>query len=751
MIPWPVLKKPYRTDIFGLALGFFATISQVVLVREALSISGGNEITAALSFFSWLVGVGIGAMAAWPIASPGRALGLGLCAAPFITVGGLFTLRLHRVILDIHRGGDPSIGGLLIILVVGLGAGGWATGFLFTSMARALETGVKGPVSRLYATEAAGAVLGGLAFTFLLAGWIPHLVAIGLGCALLAAAAALQPALSRSARLVQGGLALLLIIASAAGPFSHIDHRAEIRAFSLLGASGAFVKSVDSAYSRLTLSRHEDQFQLFRDNRYETAFPDPWERPVPIHLALAQHPNPRRVLIVGGGPSDRLDAALSHHVEQVTLTYLDEGVHSLCHGYWPAATRAALNDPRVRVVLDDGRRYVSKTDEKFDVIIISSRPPLSGQSCRYHTREFFIAVKNALAPNGSMTVFTQGGANLLAPEAARAAASEFATVRAVFPYITIVPGLETTIHAASTKGVISDDPAVLVKRYRDRKVDTPFFSSRRFETLLDKGRIAAVYRQVNQWPQTINTDTLPVVYLAGLQLWERSLPGMRSAGDATWTGTLERYAWLWLAVPLLLWSGMLLVTLKRRPRNRPGGAVFAIATTGAAGMAVEIVVLYVFQIASGQIYAGLALLVALFMAGLAVGAFVGRRFLSTGKIFEGVIADLGIIVFLVLTGPVLSASFSSPGMVATWSAVAGIVTGTAFPALLNRAAQNRRNDERKVAPVIEAADHIGAAFGALITGVIWVPVYGITTTCLLFAVLKIVSLLGQLPFKSTTS
>ncbi|MCP4197373.1 MAG: hypothetical protein GY762_09495 [Proteobacteria bacterium] len=746
-----MIKTAYRTDMFGLALGFFATISQVVLVREALSVSGGNEITTALSFFSWLVGVGIGAMAAWPIASPGKALTLGLCAAPFMAGGGLFALRLHRLILDIPRGGDPSIGGLLILLVVGLGAGGLATGFLFTAMARALETGVKGPVSRLYATEAAGSLLGGLAFTFLFAGWIPHLVAIGFGGTLLAASATLQPSLSRSARMVQGGLAFLLIFASAAGPLSRMDHRAEIRAFSLLGAPGTFVKSVDTAYSHLTLSRHEDQFQLFRDNRYETAFPDPWERPVPIHLALAQHPNPKRVLIVGGGPSDRLNAALSHGVERVTLTYLDEQVHSLCHGYWPASTTLALKDPRVNVVLDDGRRYVSKTKEKFDVIFISSRPPLSAQACRYHTREFFVAVKNALEPSGSITVFTQGGANLLAPEAARAAASELATVRAVFPYVTIVPGLETTIHAASIKGVISDDPAVLERRYRERNVDTPFFSSRRFATLLDKGRIAAFYRQVSQWPQTINTDALPIVYLAGLQLWERSLPGMRSAGDTTWTGALERYAWLWLVVPLLLWIGLQLFTRKHRHRDRPSGAVFAIATTGAAGMAVEIVVLYVFQIASGQIYTGLAFLVALFMAGLALGAFLGRRFLSTGGLLEGVFADLGIIVFLVLTGPVLAASFNAPGVVATWSAFAGIVTGAAFPALLNRAAQNRENDERKAAPAMEAADHIGAAFGALITGVIWVPVYGITTTCLLFAVLKIASLLGQLPVKSTAS
>ncbi len=751
MIPWVVLAKPYRTDLFGLTLGFFATVSQVVLIREALGISGGNEITAALSFFSWLVGVGLGAMAAWPLRSPGKGLALGLLAAPFTIGGGLFTLRLHRLILDLPGGGDPSIGGLLALLAAGLGAGGLTIGFLFTTMARALGTGVRGPVSRLYATEALGALIGGLAFTFLFAGRMPHLVAIGIGCALLAASATLQSPLSRNVRVVLGGLALLLVYASMAGPFSQIDRRAEIRAFSLLGTSGRFVQSVDSAYSRLTLSRYEDQFQLFHDNRYQTAFPDPWDRPTPIHLALTQHPNPKRVLIIGGGPSDRLDTALAHRVDRVVLTYLDEQVHHLCRGYWPPATVTALKDPRVKVVLDDGRRYVSNTREKFDVIIVSARTPLSGQASRYHTREFFAAAKAALDANGSMTVFTQGGANLLAPEAARAAASELATVRSVFPYLVMVPGQDITLHAASIKGVVSDEAAVLTHRYEKRGVNTPFFSSRRFETLLDKERMASVTRQLQQWPKTISTDALPIVYLAGLQLWERSLPGNRSAGDATWTGVLEKTAWLWLVVPLLLWATGLIVVRKGRRSHRPTGAVFAIATTGAAGMAVEIVVIYVFQIASGQVYTGLALLVALFMAGLSVGAFIGRRYLSKGRVLEGVFADLGIIVLLVLTGPVLSAAFHAPWIVAIWSALAGIVTGAAFPALLNRAAQPREKDERKAAPAIEAADHLGAAFGALITGVIWVPIYGITTACLLFAALKTASLLGQLVLKPVST
>ena len=84
-------------------------------------------------------------------------------------------------------------------------------------------------------------------------------------------------------------------------------------------------------------------------------------------------------------------------------------------------------------------------------------------------------------------------------------------------------------------------------------------------------------------------------------------------------------------------------------------------------------------------------------------------------------------------------------LIAAWSAVAGVVTGAAFPALLAVCAERRGGDERRAAARIEAADHLGAAAGALVTSVIWLPVYGIGPTCLMFAALKAASFLGLVP------
>jgi predicted membrane-bound spermidine synthase len=159
-------------------------------------------------------------------------------------------------------------------------------------------------------------------------------------------------------------------------------------------------------------------------------------------------------------------------------------------------------------------------------------------------------------------------------------------------------------------------------------------------------------------------------------------------------------------------------------------------------MAAEIVVLYAFQAASGTLYTGIALLVGLFMAGLAAGAYLGRRLLARNPNRGGLIADVAALALMLVSGPVLSAALEQPWIIAAWSAVAGVVTGAAFPSLLAVSAASRGGDERRAAARFEAADHLGAALGAFVTSLIWLPVYGIVPTCLMFAALKAAALLG---------
>jgi spermidine synthase len=729
-----------KGDLFGVALGIFTTFCQVTLMREALALSGGNELTIGLGFAAWLVGVGCGALLGGYLPWPARARIIGAISAIPLSLLGLLVLRLHRDVIDPGPGSDPSIGQLVVLFSVGLGLGGSIMGFLFTVAARASAVESRSPVSRLYTAEAIGALIAGIAFAgYLAVTYSQFAIVAGAGVLLILAASYQEPrVLWRRIGQVCAAAVLLIVVAGQPGELDKWSHR---RAFSSLGAAGQLVDSIESAYGRLSLGHSDDQYQLYTNGRFNHAFPDPWERQLPIHLALSQHPQPKKILIVEGGPADLLEAALAHDPQQVVLTYLDDRAHALCHPFWSPSTHAALEDPRVVVIKNDGRNYIESTSERFDVVFISAGPPLSGQDNRYHTRDFFASVAQIMNQGGTMSVLASGGANVLAPEAARAAASELATVRSVFPETVIVPGTTIMIHGAKRPGVVTNKAEELAVRYAKRNVAVDFFSSRRFADLYKASSIAAVEEQLAKWPQVVNTDERPLVYLANLQLWEHSLLGVGTAGDSTLTGLAERLSIFWLIIPLAIWLIWAVVRFGRRGTG-PGDAIFSIATTGAAGMVVEVVILYAFQVASGRLYIGLALLVAMFMAGLALGAFLGRRLLAGGTTRDAVVADGTVLVFLMMSGPVITATASAPWLPVVWSLISGIVTGAAFPALLGLAARYRGKDERRAAAMIEAADHFGAAFGALVTGVSWLPVFGITNTCLLFAFFKVASLAG---------
>jgi predicted membrane-bound spermidine synthase len=101
------------------------------------------------------------------------------------------------------------------------------------------------------------------------------------------------------------------------------------------------------------------------------------------------------------------------------------------------------------------------------------------------------------------------------------------------------------------------------------------------------------------------------------------------------------------------------------------------------------------------------------------------------------------MTFLAVSGPVLNRFAVYHGVLLLWSLLAGLFTGAAFPAMLRLASETVDGDERDAAAAIELSDHLGAAFGAFVTGIVWLPLFGLSVTCLFFAGLKAVGFLGD--------
>jgi len=119
------------------------------------------------------------------------------------------------------------------------------------------------------------------------------------------------------------------------------------------------------------------------------------------HVPLFAHPNPKRVLIIGGGDCGALTEVMKHpKVEQCTMCEIDELVVKTAKKHFPDLT-AGLDDPRSKVIFEDGKKYIEESKEKFDIIILDLSDPV-GPAGDLFQKSFHKQVYDKLNDNGIM-------------------------------------------------------------------------------------------------------------------------------------------------------------------------------------------------------------------------------------------------------------------------------------------------------------------------------------------------------------
>ena len=127
------------------------------------------------------------------------------------------------------------------------------------------------------------------------------------------------------------------------------------------------------------------------------------------HLPLALHDgesNAALIICFGMGTSYR--SALTWNVETTAVELVPSVKEAF--GFYHADAPQVLKNPKGRIVIDDGRRFLNRTREKFDVIVIDPPPPIetAGSSLLY-SEEFYAAAKAHLNPNGIVAAWVPAG------------------------------------------------------------------------------------------------------------------------------------------------------------------------------------------------------------------------------------------------------------------------------------------------------------------------------------------------------
>ena len=118
------------------------------------------------------------------------------------------------------------------------------------------------------------------------------------------------------------------------------------------------------------------------------------------HPALFTHPDPKRVLVIGGGDCGTLHEVLKHpSVELAEQVELDERVTRVSEKFFPELCESN-HDPRAKLHFADGIKWVADAKpDTYDVIIIDSTDPV-GPAAGLFSETFYKNCRRALRPHG---------------------------------------------------------------------------------------------------------------------------------------------------------------------------------------------------------------------------------------------------------------------------------------------------------------------------------------------------------------
>lgn len=120
-------------------------------------------------------------------------------------------------------------------------------------------------------------------------------------------------------------------------------------------------------------------------------------------IALNSHPNPEKVLIIGGGDGGALREAVRHPlVKEATLVEIDGEVIQSSRDFFPGLS-LSFDDPKAKVIVDDGVNFVKDKTDSFDIVIVDSTEPI-GPAAELFSEGFYRSVHKALKEDGMLVV-----------------------------------------------------------------------------------------------------------------------------------------------------------------------------------------------------------------------------------------------------------------------------------------------------------------------------------------------------------
>lgn len=124
------------------------------------------------------------------------------------------------------------------------------------------------------------------------------------------------------------------------------------------------------------------------------------------HIPLLSHPNPKRLLIVGGGDGGVLREAVKHLIKEIRQVEIDRKIVEVAKKYLSFINKGSFSDSRFKIFFEDDKDFIRRHKDFFDIIVGDSTDPV-GPGKVLFSGSFYRDVFAALKKDG-MAIFQLG-------------------------------------------------------------------------------------------------------------------------------------------------------------------------------------------------------------------------------------------------------------------------------------------------------------------------------------------------------
>jgi spermidine synthase len=511
------------------------------------------------------------------------------------------------------------------------------------------------------------------------------------------------------------------------------------------------IHNENSIYGNIAVTKRGEQFTFFINGvpSITTPVPDIASIEDFVHFPMLFHEKPESVLILSGGAGGMIHEILKYPVKRVDYVELDPLLLKLVQRFSTPLTQAELSDQRVKIHYTDGRFFMKRTQDRFDMIFIGLPAPQELQTNRLFSSEFFSMAKEKMNPDGIIVLSLPGSLTYISPELKDLNGCIIDTLKSVFRSVRAIPG-DVNLYLASNSSKLEKVTAEeMIKRFEERKIQTGLFTNNYIIYRLHERWMKWFLQSIERKGVQINSDFRPIAVFLSLAYWN-ALFSPYLTGIFKW---FEGFS-LQISIAFIVFFTFLMAAIFiKKPHLFRQSLPYAIFTTGLAGMIFNLAVIFTFQTFFGYLYHQIGLLIAIFMFGVALSSIFMTQRLD--RIKKDSLLFLKIEIGIILFSFIFPFVFSIPSqylektdvsilihiLFLIMSFLSGVWIGLQFPlaSKIYLTMPSRRDTLGHTAGLIYGADLLGGFLGGLFGGILLLPILGLKESCLMMAMIKISS------------